>query len=205
MPFDAVANLRLLGEVQRRGLEAANVVIARLTERTNAGGTSSTPSDQLAAMADAFLETVSAAAAAVSPGGGPGASRSASDRPEVLSVQGAAGTSVEVELWFHNYTDSLATDVDVHVTDLIDAHGRRLPADRVTVRPDGPFDLSASSSRSVALTVELPDTTAAGCYRGIVTAAHLSDLWLVLAIEVRGAAEAPSTGAGPVGVAEPGG
>lgn len=220
LPFDAVANLRLLGEVQRRGLEAANQVISRLTERTNAarsGDSTTGPQDQMAAMADAFIESVVAAAAAMAPGsdrpsgppagGGPAAGRDRSDgksgdpvAPEVLSSAGRPGESAHAQLWVHNYTDDPAAEIRIHFTELIDACGSRLPNTCVTVRPDQPFDLSAASSRPVQLTVDLPSDAVPGRYRAIVTAANLADLWLVLAVDVLAAAP----GAAGPGAAAPG-
>lgn len=201
LPFDAVANLRLLGEVQRRGLDAANAVIARLTERTNAAasnGANTGPQDQMAAMADAFIESVVAVTTSMAPvgvqssGPFPGGSRhsnaagraSEPDSPELLSCRGTPGEAIDVALWVHNYTEDLATDVELHLTELISAGGARLSPSCVTVQPDGPFDLSAASSRQVTLTVGLTSDVTAGCYRSIVTAAHLADLWLVLVVEV---------------------
>jgi hypothetical protein len=102
----------------------------------------------------------------------------------VLPARGTPGGVAEVELWLHNYTDDLATGIEIHATELIDAHGGRLPSSRVSVQPDHPFDLSAASSRSVRLTVDLPADTSPGRYRGVVTAARLADLWLVLEVEV---------------------
>ncbi len=194
VPLDSVANLRLLGEVQRRGLEAANQVIARLTERTNAAGPGAARSggdDQMTAMADAFVESVSAAMATMTPmvdriqpsttvqSGEP-------DSPEVLRAQGAPGEQVDVQLWMHNYTDALAQGIEIHLSELVRARGDRLSPRCVTLRPDHPFDLSAASSRSVQLTVDLATDVPPGRYRGIVTASHLADLWMVLEVEVRG-------------------
>jgi hypothetical protein len=214
LPFDAVANLRLLAEVQRRGVDAANLVIARLTERTNASGAGggrpdlSDPADQMANLTDAFIDSVTAVATAMMPAMMPAVdplrsattadARHGAAAPEVLSATGAAGESVELELWLHNYTDELTTGIELHSSELVHAGGERLPASCVTVRPSSPFDLTAQSSRSVRLCVDLPDGTSPGSYRGIVTAAHLADLWVVLQVEVQGAQpEVPATGKPP--------
>lgn len=198
-PFDAVANLRLLGEVQRRGLEAANLVIARLTERTNAakdatagsnGSTGSTGSDPMTAMTEAFVSSMSAAVAAMAPDAVSGMGSSsrgpaASAVPEVVAASGAAGETVEVDVWLHNYTDELAAGIELHAIGLVSASGALLSADCITTRPQHPVDLSAESSRAVQLRVDLPADTPAGRYRGVVAASHLADLWLVLEVDVR--------------------
>lgn len=199
LPFDAVANLRLLAEVQRRGVEAANLVIARLTERTNApdsaGGRPgpSDQADQMANLTDAFIDSVAAVATAMMPAVDPQRAAATADArhdaaaPEVLSAAGTAGESVEVELWLHNYTDELATGIELHSSELLHSGGERLSAGCVTARPSSPFDLTAKSSRSVQLCVDVPAGAPPGRYRGIVTAAHLADLWVVLQLEVQAA------------------
>lgn len=211
-PMDSVANLRLLGEVQRRGLEAANLVIARLTERTNATSAgpvgsdgsagpgqpaSSNGSDPVTAMTETFVSSMAAMMAALSPDpwspaavSGRGSSAGdcgAAASPEVLHASGAAGESVEVDVWLHNYTDELAAGIELRSTDLLSAGGAVLATDCVHTRPEHPFDLSAESSRMVQLCVDLPVDTPAGRYRGVVAASHLADLWLVLDIDVRAA------------------
>jgi hypothetical protein len=199
LPLDAVANLRLLGEVQRRGLEAANQVIARLTERTNAAGTGpagANGSNQMTAMTEAFVESLATAVSAMAPGARvPSAPSAGHDpgTPEVLSARGVAGAEIGVELWVHNYTDDPATAIEIHLTDLIRADGALLSSTCVSVRPDQPFDLSAASSRSVRLTIATPPDAAAGRYRAIVTAAHLADLWLVLELELTGTGDVTTT------------
>jgi hypothetical protein len=220
-PLDSMANLRLLGEVQRRGLEAANLVIARLTERTNA--TSAGPagtagpdqaavpngSDPVTAMTETFVSSMAAMMAALSPeswspGAVPGTGSSArpgsssgtgsssgdtaaAASPEVLHASGAAGETVEVDVWLHNYTDELAAGIELRSTGLLSAGGAVLSADRVHTRPEHPVDLSAESSRMVQLCVDLPADTPPGRYRGVVAASHLADLWLVLDLDVRAA------------------
>jgi hypothetical protein len=201
VPFDAIANLKLLGEVQRRGLEAANLIIARLTERTNASDVSTAPTgqqDQMTAIADAFIESVSAVATAMSldPGSVDRAPNAQPDRaglPGVLSARVAPGESTDAQLWMHNYTDDLATGIEIHLTDLIASHGSRLSAGCVSLQPDQPFDLTPASSRSVTMTIDLPPDTPIGRYRGVLTAAHLADLWLVLDVDVYEADSGPGS------------
>ena len=150
----------------------------------------------MTAMADAVVESVAVALAAMTPGVGPQRPSSASadgqGRPEVLSARGAPGERVGVELWMHNYTDDLATGIELHLSDLVGADGSRLAPSCVTAQPDRPFDLSAASSRSVQLTLDLPPDTSTGRYRGVLTASHLADLWLVLEVDVQDTSTYPA-------------
>src|SRR5690606_16515858 len=205
MPFDAVANLRMLGDVQRRGLEAAEAVIARLTERTNPAGsaTPSAPGNPMSDVSSAFVDSVAALAAAM--GSAVGVPTGASAQPaggsgpvEVVATRTRPGVAAEVELWLHNYTDDPASGVEVHVTDLVAADGSLLSASNVQRRPDGPLELTPESSRRVRLVVDVGSDVPGGRYRGIATAANLADQWLVLEVEVSvveaDQAQAESTG-----------
>lgn len=111
----------------------------------------------------------------------------------MLSARVAPGESTDAQLWMHNYTDDLATGIEIHLTDLIASHGSRLSAGCVSLQPDQPFDLTPASSRSVTMTIDLPPDTPIGRYRGVLTAAHLADLWLVLDVDVYEADSGPGS------------
>lgn len=190
-PLDSMAGLRVLGEVQRLGLDAANSVIARLTERTNGSArrpAGDDPVEQLGALAEVFVDSVLAAAGTARSSAGPlqapDIGPGASGVPEVLSARAAVGERAELELWLHNYTDDVAREIRFHCTGLISSDGEHLEASGVTVGPPGPLELHAASSRRVQVCLDVPTDAAPGRYRGVLSAGGLADMWVVLEVEV---------------------
>ena len=199
--FDTMANLRALGEVQRRGLEAANQVIGRLVEQTErsaplfgaeppGGGSSQAGSsgDPFAQFADLMRSAVAAMFDAVS--GGASASASPAAAPEGISTDALSldpvgpGASASGELWLHNRSGADVGGVRLHCGDLRTHDGWAIPADHVTFAPDGEFDLPDRTSRGIGVTVSVGVEAVPGVYRGTVLAANLPDVWLPVELVV---------------------
>ena len=203
-PFDSLAGLRALGDIQRRGLEAANLVISRLVapdaggplfgaEPPRPGGADAGPAAaapdlaaQYAAMATSFLGALAGAAAPASDGGAPRGAAPPSGLwadPLALPATVAGGRS-EGELWVHNRSGDVVADVRIHCGDLRSPDGWAVPAARVTFAPGTIDELPDLTSRGVRAQVEVPADTPPGTYRGTVLAANLPDVWMVVELEV---------------------
>ena len=226
-PFDSMANLRALGDIQRRGLEAANLVVTRVisqVERSGpifgaeppprstddlAGSTSdgSTPDDALSDLFGQYTALTSSLLGAILGGRtGPGTaseSRRSNDAargsgvtaephagasdgsPETLTLSPTEpGGRAVGELWLHNRSGSATSDVRLHNGDLRRHDGCAIAATTVRFEPEHLPELPDLTSRGVRVTVDVPSDTPAGRFRGIVLAANLPDLWLVVELEV---------------------
>ena len=244
-PFDSMANLRALSDIQRRGLEAANLVVTRVvsqversgpifgaeppprpaddrdgspSDRSSNGSTGSNQSD--GALSDLFGQytalTSSLLGALLGGGATPaaptdthranGAARltaaphagTSEGSTETLTLTSAApgGRSVG-ELWLHNRSGRATADVHLHSSDLRRHDGGAIAATAVHFEPEHLPELPDLTSRGIRMSVDLPSDAPPGTFRGIVLAANLPDLWLVVELEVRGAgavggADAPS-------------
>jgi hypothetical protein len=206
-PFDTVANLRALGEVQRRGLEAANAVIGRLVERTDAAtpgfsmpdfgappatddpGDRGAGTDPLTQWVDLFQSGMTAMFEAMTGRSTNGSSMA--DRPDGVSTDPVtlpevrAGDTAAGEIWLHNRSGSPVAAVRLHCGDLRTHDGWAVAADRVAFDPDEIDELPDRSSRGIDVSVAVPVDTPAGTYRGTILAANLPEVWLPVELVVR--------------------
>ncbi len=212
-PFDSLANLRALGDIQRRGLEAANQVVGRLIERVDRSGplfgaepmagegpVGSSANDamaqnamaQYAELMSSFMSTVLGAAptgwrtAPAAPSArvaGPPTGGSVVADPLVIDPIPAGGRA-HGELWLHNRSGAAIADVAAHCGDLRRHDGWAIAAEAVTFEPEHIDDLPDLTSRGVRVTIDVPDDAPPGVYRGTVLASNLPDVWLVLELEV---------------------
>ena len=237
-PFDSMANLRALGDIQRRGLEAANLVVTRVisqAERSGpifgaeppprpSGDLGGSPTDDSAgpegALSDLFGQytalTSSLLGAILGGRTSPGASNDSrrtngtasgsavtaephagiSDgSPETLTLSSTApGGRAVGELWLHNRSGSATSDVRLHSGDLRRHDGCAITATTVRFDPEHLPELPDLTSRGVRVSVDVPADTPPGRFRGIVLAANLPDLWLVVELEVLRVVDDTATG-----------
>ena len=239
-PFDAMANLRALGDIQRRGLEAANLVVTRVisqVERSGpifgaeppprstddlagATGDRSTPDDALSDLFGQYTALTSSLLGALlggrrSPGApnDPRRSNGAASGSAVTAEPhtGASGGSPETltlsstepggravgELWLHNRSGSATSDVRLHNGDLRRHDGCAITATTVRFDPEHLTELPDLTSRGVRVSVDVPADTPPGRFRGIILAANLPDLWLVVELEVLHSAVTARSGTCP--------
>ena len=210
-PFDSMANLRALGDIQRRGLEAANLVIGRLMGQVEAGGPlfgaqppgaaadgdAPRPAPDLndlvaayASLMSSFLGTLMGAMTTpgASAGSTPGRAANGSSSvvwadPLTLPPTAAGGRS-ESELWLHNRSGAAVTDVRVHCGDLRRHDGWAIASSTIDFEPVHLDELPDLTSRGIRAVVDVPADTPPGIYRGTVLAANLPSLWLVVELDV---------------------
>jgi hypothetical protein len=204
-PFDSLANLRALGDIQRRGLEAANQVVGRLVDQVDRSGplfgaeptsgaasSGENPMTQYAELMSSFISTVLGAA----PPGWGVPTGAAPSRPSAPAADGTvvadplvvapvpAGDRAHGELWLHNRSGAAIVEVRPHSGDLRRHDGWAVAAEHVTFEPDHIDELPDLTSRGVRVSIDVPEDTPAGVYRGTVLAANLPDVWLVLELTV---------------------
>ena len=201
-----MANLRALGDIQRRGLEAANLVISRLIGQVDGGGPlfgaeppgadrngsgrGATPDlaglmAPYAALMSSFLGALGGAM--TPPGPAPastGPTRSDVWADPLKLVPTSPGGRAEGELWLHNRSGTATRDVRVHCGDLRRHDGWALAGSTTCFDPVHLDELPDLTSRGIRVVVDVPDDTPPGIYRGTVLAANLPSLWLVLELEV---------------------
>jgi len=208
--FDPAANLRVLGDIQRRGLRAAGEIVERLITNVD-GAPSSTSSssssssgeggkgaaadlgagvDMWVEMAKRSLDVV--ARLATTAGGRP----QPEPAPTLVDVEGtgeqetivlrvrASGTADPTEVWLHNGTAAARHDLRLHCGELRSSDAAVLPAG-LTFDPEVVAELPARSSRGITVGVAPWDGTASpGTYRGIVMVTGLADVWLPVTVVV---------------------
>lgn len=205
---DPAANIRALGDVQRRALEAAAAVVDRLVRavdgpRPDAGAEPDLSGEPVGAaeirqLAQVWSEAMMAsvqslatvAGAVVSPPA-PGAT-SAGPRIDVggaapasgLAISGPAGVASRSQLWVHNATGEDRDGLRLHCGDLRSSTGTTIPEGAVTFDPAEIDRLPARSSRGVQVEVQVPRSAPAGAYVGLVMADGLPRAWLPLTVEV---------------------
>ena len=213
-PFDSLANLRALGDIQRRGLEAANQVVGRLIDRVDRSGPlfgaepapdpsgtaagagpynplSQEAMAQYAEMMSSFMATVVGAAGSGGFGGTPSSAPTASAPADgavvvdpLVMAPAAPGAAARGELWLHNRSGAAVRDVRLHLGDLRRHDGWAIEAAAVTFEPAAIEELPDLTSRGVRVSVDVPADAPPGVYRGTVMASNLPDVWLVLELAV---------------------
>ena len=149
-----MANLRALGEVQRRGLEAANQVIGRLVEQTERSAPlfGAEPPGGRFVRGGPLGRPVRAVRRPHALGRGgdvrrrvgrcgrprraPRPRRKASRPTRSASIRWSPGASASGELWLHNRSGADVGGVRLHCGDLRTHDGWAIPADHVTFAPD---------------------------------------------------------------------
>jgi hypothetical protein len=199
--FDPAANLRVLGDIQRRGMRAAGEIVERLIAnvdgpaRSGSSGSSSSSSsssadlgagvDMWVEMAKRSIDVVSRLATA---GKAPPATRvDVEDRGEQETIVLRArrsGQGEPAEIWLHNGTAEARDDLRLHCGDLRSSDATVLPGGLV-FDPETVAELPARSSRGITVGLA-PGAGGAtpGTYRGVVMVTGLPDVWLPVTVIV---------------------
>lgn len=199
--LDPAANVRALGEIQRRGLDAARQLVDQLiamvdgaaqasprdeTARGSTGGQVAGDVERLiegwAALTKDTLRTMGALYTQAY--AGPASSRGG--RPVRLESGPETGAPVE-QLWLHNTTSDPVSAVRLHCGDLRSPTAASIPASGIEFSPAAVDRLEAGTSVPVQVTVAVPAGTPPGVYRGTVLATGLADVWLPLEVVVTAA------------------
>lgn len=211
--FDPAANLRVLGDIQRRGLRAAGEIVERLIANVDGppptggpGGAAGDPGstadpgagvDLWVEMAKRSLDVVArlatATATAAATGGRPRPGRAATlvdvegqgEQDTIELRVGRSGSGDTAEVWLHNGTHEARHDLRLHCGELRSSDGGVLPAG-LAFDPEVVAELPARSSRGIAIGVAPWDEgpPESGTYRSVVMVTGLADVWLPVTVVV---------------------
>jgi hypothetical protein len=188
-PFDPLAGMRAVADIQAEGLRAASDLLERILRsepdapdarpRSGAGGMSAL----VEAWTDLLQRTVAALGTAP---GEPGAVTVAIDAsgagPQVRLDETSAGDATEV--WLHNGTLSAVGPLALRCGPLSDADGTVLEGADVRFEPNEVELLPARSSRAVVVSLVAAEPLRPGTYRGTIQAHGAPRLWLALEVVV---------------------
>jgi hypothetical protein len=212
--FDPAANLRVLGDIQRRGLRAAGEIVERLVaavdgpppsgERSEGSGAGPSAAD-LGAGVDLWVEMAKRSLDVVARLATAAGVRPQPEKPPTLVDVEGKGEQEAIELrvhrsgtgsgsgsdsggttevWLHNGTQQARSDLRLHCGELRSADGGVLPAG-LAFDPEVVAELPARSSRGITVGVAPWEGTAEpGTYRGIVMVTGLADVWLPVTVVV---------------------
>ena len=204
--FDPAANLQVLSDLQRRGLEAARQLVERFAGSMDGAGEpapqypgtgtgpggSYQPSgfdaliDLWAELAKgtlrALVKQLGASGMATSAGGdgvSGGTKRVVVERGRRPDAPAGA-----TEVWLHNESQAERRNLRPHCGELRSADGSRLTAN-VMFAPSQIERLPGRSSQAFMLRVrDVADDAVVGTYRGVVLVEGLPDVWLTLEVLV---------------------
>jgi len=209
--LDPAANVRALGDVQRRGLQAARELVDRAVSTIEHSGSSpatapwsgarSTGTEQKPPLADlmqAWLELAARVMAAVpaadaAPSGGPeppegwitlDVTGEGRPTPWRLRADASGRLLVPAELWLHNPSPNRVGPIRPSVGELRASVGTLLGPGCLRFDPSGAIDLPARSARGFAGTLSVEDPLEPGTYRGLVQVEGAPNLWVTLEIAV---------------------
>jgi hypothetical protein len=212
--FDPAANARVMGDVQRRGLLAAQQLVERMVPTADdaadfpsgesggeAEGASPARVDPLADLIRAWGELATKVMAGLvgegEPGPpGPASPGSATITLDVLDQPGSSHLRLDTdprgqlrtpcEIWLRNSSAQALGSIRLHAEDLHTPGGDVLEAACIRFDPHEFDELPARSARGVAVTVSTGQLFIPGTYRGIIQSEGATDLCVTLQIVVHG-------------------
>jgi hypothetical protein len=189
-----------LGEIQRRGLQAAGALVERLVSTVDGlvppsgagdggGGEEAAAApdavdDLVAGWAKLWRDSISGLASSLPVTAARAASLDvrAPAAPTALEVRLDGDGCGSVEVWVHNPSDEPYDELRLHCAPPVAHDGAALDPRSITPDPDA-FALPPRSSRGIRLAVDAPGAHP-GTYRSLVLVDGLPDQWLALEIHV---------------------
>jgi hypothetical protein len=212
--LDPAANAAALGDVQRRGLEAARRLVDRAIagsdhttnarsdrpDRGNHPGQEAQPGDPLLELIRCWTELTAQVLGKLAEGGD-GRRSTGTDRASAatvavdgsdhggavqlrLAVDNDGRLSAGSEFRLSNPSDRPIGPLSLHIDDLHAPDGSKLPGAFVQFDPPVIEELAPGSSRLVALGLSTKGTLTPGTYRGIVQSGGAPDLVLTVQVVV---------------------
>jgi hypothetical protein len=188
-PFDPVAGMRAVADIQAEGLRAAGELLERML-RSEPDAPTPRPrssSGDFGALVDAWTDLMRRTVAALAPGesdtltvavDGNGAG------PPVRLALNGAPKAAQAEVWLHNGTFTAVGPVALRCGPLSDADGVVLAGADVGFEPPEVELLPARSSRAVVVSLAPAEPLRPGTYRGTIQAHGAPSLWLALEVVV---------------------
>jgi hypothetical protein len=189
-PFDPVAGMRAVADIQAEGLRAASDLLERMlrSEPDASGPAPRSSAGSFGALVDAWTDLLQRTVAALATPAENGAVTVAIDAdgagPQVRLVVDEAGDGEGAEVWLHNGTTGAVGPLALRCGPLADADGAALDGVRVGFEPGEVESLPGRSSRAVAVSLAADGTLRPGIYRGTIQAHGAPALWLPLEVVV---------------------
>jgi hypothetical protein len=190
-PFDPVAGMRAVADIQAEGLRAAGNLLERiLRSEPDAPGARarSSSSGSVGALVEAWTDLLQRTLAALAAPGETGALTVAIDAngagPQVRLAASDAGEGEATEVWLHNGTLAAVGPLALRCGPLTDADGTVLDGADVAFEPREVEQLPGRSSRAVAISLAADGPLRPGTYRGTIQAHGAPALWLPLEVVV---------------------
>jgi hypothetical protein len=211
--FDRAANVRALGNVQRRGLQAASQAVDRLLSSMNQASADprprtdehDEPDSDISRLAEFWTELATRGLAEMSRMGRPDpngsepfpadleqrvwidleSGRSTGSLEMVANVSGSIKKGGEV--WFHNRTGKPVGPIRLHSSELSSPDQTSIPASAIRFDPPVVKKLPNRSSRGVDVALSGDSQASPGIYRGIIQATGVPDLVVGIQLTVEDA------------------
>jgi hypothetical protein len=190
-PFDPVAGMRAVADIQAEGLRAAGDLLERiLRSEPDAAGARprSSSSGSVGALVEAWTDLLQRTLAALAAPGEPRALTVAIDAngagPQVRLTASDTGEVEAAEVWLHNGTLAAVGPLALRCGPLTDADGTVLAGADIGFEPREVELLPARSSRAVVVSLAAEGPLPPGTYRGTIQAHGAPRLWLALEVVV---------------------
>lgn len=187
-PFDPVAGMRAVADIQAEGLRAASDLLERIlrSEPDVPDARTRSVTGGMGALVEAWTDLLQRTVAALA--GGPGALTVAIDAngagPQVRLAVDETGAGEATDVWLHNGTLDPAGPLALRCGPLADVDGAVLDGAQVGFEPGEVESLPARSSRAVAVSLTAGGPLRPGTYRGTIQAHGAPRLWLALEVVV---------------------
>lgn len=190
-PFDPVAGMRVVADIQAEGLRAASDLLERIL-RSEPDAPDARPRSGTAgmgALVEAWTDLLQRTVAALAAGPGePDGLTVAIDAngagPQVRLAVDETGACEATDVWLHNGTLDPAGPLALRCGPLADVDGAVLDGGQVGFEPGEVESLPARSSRAVAVSLTAGGPLRPGTYRGTIQAHGAPGLWLPLEVVV---------------------
>lgn len=192
-PFDPIASVRAVADVQAEGLRAASELLERMLGHDREGPEPRSPSperDYTALLVDAWAEMLQRIAAGLAEPVQPGALTIPVDSgavgPPVRLTLGESGSAegAVAEVWLHNGTSSAVGPLGLRCGQLTASDGTVLDGAHVGFEPAELEPLPPRSSRAVLVSLAATGSPRPGIYRGTIQASGAPKLWLPLEVAI---------------------
>jgi hypothetical protein len=193
-PFDPIAGMRAMADIQADGLRAASELLERMLGGDRGaplGRHDPAPQSNYGALLDAWAQVLQRITAGLAePVGRDGVTVSLDSGrvgPPVrleLTGSGSDGDEASAELWLHNGTPSAFGPLALRCGPLTGTDGAALDGAEVRFEPGELEPLPPRSARAVRVSLAASGSPDPGLYRGTIQADGAPKLWLPLEVAI---------------------
>jgi hypothetical protein len=192
-PFDPIASVRAVADVQAEGLRAASDLLERMLGHDREGPGPRSPSaerDYTALLVDAWADVLQRIATGLTQPVQPGALTIPVDSggvgPPVRLTLGESESAegAVAEVWLHNGTAAAVGPLGMRCGQLTASDGTVLDGAQVGFEPGEVEPLPPRSSRAVLVSLTATGSPSPGIYRGTIQAEGAPKLWLPLEVAI---------------------